>query len=480
MAIFKIIVLLIFINFSVVAVEFNEKEKQWIAENPNVTIVGDPNWLPFEAIDDKGRYIGIVAEYLDLISLNSGLTFNIVPTKTWNESINLMKSGQIDMISETNDSLLSGSLLFTKSYFSNQIVIAMSENSVFVNSIDEIKNKKIALIANYGYTDKIQNKYKAIDFVVVDDIQQGLMAVSIGRVDALVCTIALCSYTITDLTLNNVKVVGITTFTTELAFGVNKEAPELLSILNKTINNLTPNQKAKISKKWYKNEVLQPADYTYYYKVIAIIITVTVFVLLWVVSLFREIAKRKKYEKELIETSQLLKHMAYHDELTGLPSRRLGKDRLEQAMASVERNKLSMAVMFADLDGFKLINDTFGHDAGDLVIKVIGQRIKDMLRNTDTVARIGGDEFMFVLTDIKDISIVERVAEKIIDTISKEIIHANQSLYVGVSIGITIYSGGSVDADELMKEADIAMYKAKTSGKGIFVFYQPSLLDDAD
>lgn len=163
-----------------------------------------------------------------------------------------------------------------------------------------------------------------------------------------------------------------------------------------------------------------------------------------------------------------------------MPSRRLGKDRLEQAIAAVERNKLSIAVMFADLDGFKLINDNFGHDAGDLVIKVVGQCIQKMLRNTDTVARLGGDEFMILLTDINDISIIGCMADKIINTISKEILHANKSLYVGVSIGITIYSGRSVDCDGLMKEADIAMYKAKKSGKGSFIFYQPSLLDDAD
>lgn len=135
--------------------------------------------------------------------------------------------------------------------------------------------------------------------------------------------------------------------------------------------------------------------------------------------------------------------------------------------------------MFADLDGFKLINDNFGHDAGDLVIKVVGQRINEVLRKTDTVARLGGDEFMIVLTDIKYISIVERVAGKIINAISEEISHKNQGLYVGVSIGITTYNGRSVDCDGLMKEAGIAMYKAKESGKGTFVFYQPSLLDDA-
>ena len=198
-----------------------------------------------------------------------------------------MKSGQIDMISETDDSTLSGSLLFTKSYFSNQIIIVMSEDSVFVSSIDEIKNQRIALIKNYGYTDKIENKYKGIDFFMVDNIQQGLMAVSTGRVDALVCTIALCTYTITNLALNNVKVIGTTVFSTNLAFGVNKEAPELLSILNKAINNLLPTQKTKISEHWYINEVLKPANYTFYYKVIVIIIAVTAFVLLWGLSLSR-------------------------------------------------------------------------------------------------------------------------------------------------------------------------------------------------
>ena len=218
----------------------SEDERKWLEANPTARFTGDPNWLPYEAFDSHGNYIGIVSEHLDLIAGMTGLAFKMSPSKTWTESTKKAKQGLVDILSETDDSDLKSHLDFTIPYISNPIVIAMHSRENFVESITSIKDRKIALIKDYGYASKIRRKYSNIPFVTVDDIQDGLFSVSTGEIDALLCTLALCSYTIAELGLNNVKITGKTEFNTKLALGVQKDLPVLRSILNKAIVSITP------------------------------------------------------------------------------------------------------------------------------------------------------------------------------------------------------------------------------------------------
>ena len=176
----------------------SDTERAWLKSNTTVKFTGDPNWLPYEAFDSKGNYIGIVAEHLELIINMTGLKFIMSPSKTWTESTEKAKQGLVDILSETDDSDLKSHLNFTQPYISNPIIIAMHSRENYVESINHIKDKKIALIKDYGYASKIRRAYSNIDFITVDDIQDGLISVSTGKVDALLCTLALCSYTIAE------------------------------------------------------------------------------------------------------------------------------------------------------------------------------------------------------------------------------------------------------------------------------------------
>lgn len=187
-----------------------------------------------------------------------------------------------------------------------------------------------------------------------------------------------------------------------------------------------------------------------------------------------------KLEEEIAERAKIaaeLEFLANHDPLTDLPSLRLCMDRLERALADARRNRKLVAVMFLDLDGFKTINDNFGHDCGDRVLKTTANNIKAEIRETDTVARIGGDEFLVVLTSLPDISIVERIASKVIEQVSQPIMVDQHEIGVGVSIGISIYPQDSADPEELIRVADKAMYFVKNSGKNSFGFTQPNQLN---
>jgi diguanylate cyclase (GGDEF)-like protein len=172
-------------------------------------------------------------------------------------------------------------------------------------------------------------------------------------------------------------------------------------------------------------------------------------------------------------SEEIIEYMAYHDSLTGLPNRNLLKDRFAIYIAMVHRRKEMMAVMFLDLDSFKEVNDTLGHTMGDKLLKVMTERLKGALRGEDTVARVGGDEFVILLPQIASGEGAIVLAQKILEVIRKPLMLDGHELLTTTSIGIALYPDDGEDAETLMKKADVAMYRAKEEGRNNYQFYTP-------
>jgi diguanylate cyclase (GGDEF)-like protein/PAS domain S-box-containing protein len=171
------------------------------------------------------------------------------------------------------------------------------------------------------------------------------------------------------------------------------------------------------------------------------------------------------------ENEEKLERLAYFDPLTRLPNRQLYQDRLEHELAVAQRDKSRFAVFYIDLDYFKLVNDSLGHDAGDDLLVQVSERIKGCLRASDTVARMGGDEFNIIISITDGIKDIRIVAQKIIDELHRSFILRGKEVKIGCSIGISIYPDDSIELDELGKKADMAMYQAKGSGRGCYLFF---------
>ncbi|QYF95860.1 EAL domain-containing protein [Massilia sp. PAMC28688] len=184
-----------------------------------------------------------------------------------------------------------------------------------------------------------------------------------------------------------------------------------------------------------------------------------------VVAIVRDITERKL-------TEQRIRHIAHHDDLTGLPNRSLIRDRLDQAILHAQRRQRSVAVAFIDLDGFKLINDGLGHNAGDELLKVVGKRMQECLRREDTLGRFGGDEFVIILADQSDNpGLLAPVLEKIRQAVHAPVLLDGQEVQVSCSMGVVMYPRDGGDPNTLMMNADAAMYRSKEMGKNIFQFY---------
>jgi diguanylate cyclase (GGDEF)-like protein/PAS domain S-box-containing protein len=186
------------------------------------------------------------------------------------------------------------------------------------------------------------------------------------------------------------------------------------------------------------------------------------------VAVFSDISKHKENEEQIL-------YQANYDALTGLPNRSLFSDRLDQAIASAQREEWELAILFVDLDQFKMVNDTFGHVMGDELLQLVSKRISDCVRESDTIARFGGDEFVILLQDVSDMDAAANIATKVINRLTKVFTLYERDIFIGASIGITVYPDDAVNADSLLRNADMAMYQAKDRGRNNYQFFTASM-----
>ncbi len=190
-----------------------------------------------------------------------------------------------------------------------------------------------------------------------------------------------------------------------------------------------------------------------------------------VLAAVNEALSKQRQIEEKRRVEQQLAYMATHDALTGLPNRTLFNDRLDLALAHAQRNQRYLAVMLLDLDHFKNVNDTLGHKAGDGLLQAVGDRLTNLLRTSDTVARIGGDEFMVLLPEITRARDAIQVARKLLQAVRKPVVLDDHELQITTSIGIAVYPKDGKDADALRQNADRAMYRAKDQGRDNYQCY---------
>ncbi|HET9017186.1 MAG TPA: EAL domain-containing protein [Thermomicrobiaceae bacterium] len=185
-------------------------------------------------------------------------------------------------------------------------------------------------------------------------------------------------------------------------------------------------------------------------------------------GILRDITQRKALEEQLL-------HQAFHDPLTGLPNRTLFMDRLTHAAGRVSRAGSMIAVLFLDLDNFKLVNDTLGHGAGDQLLVTVADRVRGCLRVGDTAARLGGDEFTVLLEDVEDVAAAVHAARRIVRALNRPVALGGREATVNVSVGIALGGPGAYDVEDMLRNADVAMYRAKSRGKARYEVFDPSM-----
>lgn len=444
------------------------KEKIWLQTNKKIRAAMKSGWMPIAFTLENEQHQGVSVDYLSKISQLLNINIEVV-----NYSEN-MSPAQVDIIASVPNKIgLSDSdfMIVKQPFISSKYAIYVKNNSRFKaadGSLSDFQGYKVAVFKNAPVVKIIQENYPKVDFIKTDIADDAFEALRLGQVDAYVGNQIIIDYHIGVHHLSFVKKLGLTPFKTDIFMATRNDSPELNSIFEKAIEYIGTNNK-EVMEKWQIDN--SPKNYLVWY-LIAGFFTVTFIVVSRLFKLSLTI------KRQSAETSQKIWYQANFDSLTGLPNRQMFYDRLALEIKKSHRSQKPIALMFIDLDHFKDVNDSLGHDQGDQLLKEVGARLKTCVRDTDTIARLGGDEFAVIMGELDESANVERVAEDILQELSTSYQLGNNKAYVSGSIGITFYPADAESIDALLKNADQAMYASKNQGRNCYNYFTRSMQED--
>lgn len=462
-----------FFNNELTALELTPEESLWVKKHNTVKFGVTKNWVPVEFIDKYGEVKGINPDIFQILSKRVNINIEYVVHDSFNELYQALQAGEVDAIgSVVATAERKEQVLFTDSYWSMPWVIIHPREYGKQLTLEDFNGKTLAIAKGYYLISIIRKKFPLIALRLVDDNEEGLLAIQKGIVDGFIDSLSSGTELLKRESLLNLSMSVLEEVDKNgNHLAVNKSLPTLVSILNKAVASLSDIDRQQIYEDWFDIKIETGLDKSVVLRVAlqigALITIIIVIIIIWNRRLYKEIKNRKKLEEKM-------QYMATHDDLTGLANRVLLKDRLNKAITFHERQKLLVAVLFIDLDGFKDINDTYGHDVGDELLIEVATRLKGCVRESDTVVRFGGDEFVLLLTGLHNQNEAGYVADKVLKLIQQPIQLPNVSVNIGCSIGIAMYPEDGDSNNELLKIADSLMYKVKGEGKNHYAFNRNS------
>ena len=450
-------------------VTLSSSEQKWLDTHEKINVGLVKRWMPMEFVNAQGEVEGINPAVLKLISNRSGLSFEYKFFDSWSELYQGVLDQEIDMlasISVTEER--KKEVLFTQAYWTMPWVIIHQRQLGTQLDLASFYGKKLAVIKGYYLTASIRRNHPEISLHIVEHHNMGLIAVQQGKVDGFISNIATASELMKRESLTVLDISIIEALKSDKShFAIRSDWSELQTIINKTLLTISESEKQQIYDRWFDINIETGFDKDVVMRISAqigvIILIVIIAIIMWNRRLYTEIKTRKLLEEKM-------KHMATHDELTGLANRVLLKDRINTAISFHQRQQLQIAVLFIDLDGFKTINDTHGHDVGDELLVQVAEKLKSCVRQSDTVVRFGGDEFVLLLTGLHNKSEAAYIADKVLKLMQQPFQLSAERVYIGCSIGIAMYPDDGVTDNDLLKIADTLMYRVKANGKNHYVF----------
>ena len=573
------------INFSEIVyddlnMEFNltGEEQSYLINKQPIKMCISADWTPFEKLDKDNKYIGLGADYYSIIEKNLSTKFELIKTKTSSEALNFIKDDKCDFLSlAVRTPRMESELNLSSTIFKIPLVIATKLNVPFVNKLEDLKNQKIAVPRKYINIDFFKNKYSNLDIVEVENEQEGLKLLKEGKVYGFVGTLYTVSYRIQTEYFNDLKIAGKISDELEFVVGVKKNDEILLSILQKSINNIDSLQMKELMNKWAFTIYEKTVDYTLVWQIIVSFILIFIFGMFFYTKLkllngklsdqkkfintildiqpnmifivnktesvfankflldffdcknLKEFQQRYlclaqtfiqeelffhlgkiddnstwienilklKSEKRIVSilhpttnttkafnvsiveledeqylisltdiSDTILKQIqledkSTHDKLTGAFNREYFESHYKLIINEYTKENHLLVFSILDIDFFKKVNDTYGHDIGDKVLKQFVQIIQNSSRNDDLVIRWGGEEFILLLK-INSIDNAKKVLENIRKTIAQTSFEKVE--HITCSIGATVYKENETIEDSF-KRADKALYEAKNSGR---------------
>ncbi|MFT7879744.1 MAG: EAL domain-containing protein [Sulfurimonas sp.] len=452
-------------------IPITEEEQRYLNEKSVIRFCYPSDLKPFSFLKE-GKLTGIAAEYVALFENYLGIPMEAVPSQSVKESIEKTIEGECDLhLAMISSKQLADKIDFTIPYIDDSIVLATKSDEVFIPDLTKLKNKRVGVLEKSSLYYSLKDLYPSIEFVPFKTIRDGLDALNHGEIFGYTSSMVILSYLIQHEYPAQLRISGKFNQPFSWSLGIHKNEPILLTLMNRLVRSIEPDVSQRIFSRWVSVKYEKGIDYILIWKIITGAILLFSALLLWNRRLIRHRRELEKHKSEI-------KYIAYHDTLTDLPNRIALTGMLEGAIETARQNHMIFAILFIDLDRFKIINDTLGHHIGDQMIKIVSKRIKGILREQDKIARIGGDEFVVVIEKMKEKREAAVITEKILQAINQVIVIDNYDLRTTASIGIAYFPEDGSDIGTLIKNADSAMYLAKEEGKNNYQYYTHALSEE--
>lgn len=424
---------------------------------------------PVSFRDRAGRPVGLDVDVIQLLSERIGFSYEWVDCGSWHQCVNALQNRDIDLLSFMTPTAerLNFSRFSVPYWDVAWATVSLDSNPVRANSFAGMRNRVVAVVDSYSVLEELQ----AIDdmtLLLVENPEDGLAAVLNGVADVYLDSLPLL--------MNRVREQNLTGMVLNIlrnepgdfvSVGVHRDYAELVPLLDRAILSITPAERQALLEAWFDPEIERGVQRDLIVRW-AIIFATGVAVLIGFVWVRLAILRRKFQRQKIRE--QAIRHQAMHDSMTGLPNRAHILERIAAELTKHRENGNKLGLLFIDLDGFKAINDERGHDAGDELLIAVAKRLKNAVRESDLVARYGGDEFLVMLPDITATDQATVVAEKIVRRLGQKFRLESGPASIGASIGVAIFPDHGDTLDDLLSSADDAMYKVKEAGKhGVFM-----------
>ncbi len=440
----------------------SSKERKYLATKAKLKVSVYGDWMPYQKVDKNGKLEGMGANYLALFKKRLGTTFQVLPAKTQKEAFTAIQEGKSDILLMTEvSSALEEQMDITTPYISFPYVIATTSDKLFIDDITKKLDKRFAIVHRTTLIDKLQKRYPTIKLLEVDSIRTGLEKVRSGEVFGFIGTSAAIGYTIQKELLLDVKIAGTIAYNLELGVATRGSEPLLGSIFQKAVNNLTKEDTQRIYNQWVAVNYEQGIDYSLVWKILFISCLVLAVIMFWNRKLVVARRQTQKVKDQLQRQNKELERLSVTDRLTGLYNRMKLDQTLNKEIMRFKRYNTPLSLVILDIDYFKKINDTFGHQAGDTVLQSVAVSLKENIRGVDIVGRWGGEEFLVICPET-NLTGAKFIAEKLRIAIERQ--DMDRDTHVTASFGVTEMRNDDEEED-LVRKADNALYRAKKEGR---------------
>lgn len=459
-------------------IKLNEKEKEYLYSKSHINICINPNWYPFEKIE-KDKYIGMSSDFFKLFEEQTNVKFRLIKTQNWSQSLDYIRKKRCDILPLAMKTAKRQSYLnFTKPYIQMPLVLATKKDVAFIQELKVLKDRKIGIVKDIAFNEILRKKYPELKIVNVKNTKDGLKKVEKGELFGFIGALASISYQFQNSMANDLKISGTFDDKWKFSVAIRKDDKTLLNIFEKLIGNINSEKRQEILNKYIAVKYEKSIDYDLIYKILGL----SVFVILIILLSNRKIRQEKQKldrlykelkskDKKLKEANKKLEEISITDKLTNIYNRRKIDEFLIKEIERSKRSSNVFSLIMIDIDYFKSVNDTYGHQAGDEVLCTISSIVKQNIREVDMFGRWGGEEFLIISPNTSGentLKYIERIRKKIQDYKFKDMKQQT------ASFGITVYKKTD-SADTILKRVDTALYRAKNAGRNRVIFMQDDI-----